>query len=270
MRLSQVVVGLLALLTWGAQAHDAATPHQHPVIALIIDDLGNQRAEGERSVHLPGAVTYAILPQTPHGAWLAELAHRNAKEVMLHLPMQAVHDHPLGPGGVTLDMSEARFKQTLRENLASIPHVQGVNNHMGSLLTRHPGHMEWLMQVLAEETPMYFVDSRTTAETVAMRVALERRVPTIDRDVFLDTERGDPEYVAQQFEQLLEVARRRGVAVGIGHPYPDTLAVLEDKLADLMQSSEIELVPISKLLQIKEGRQAWQASLSPSPTAVKN
>jgi polysaccharide deacetylase 2 family uncharacterized protein YibQ len=259
---------VLGLLTVGSAWADAP-PHQHPVIALILDDLGNQREEGMRSVALPGAVTYAILPRTPFGAELARVAHEHGKEVMLHMPMQAVHDHPLGPGGVRLDMSEFEFKRTLEDSLASIPHVRGINNHMGSLLTRHPGHMDWVMQVLAQRGDLYFVDSRTTAQTVAMRVALERRVPTVDRDVFLDSKQGDPEYVARQFDDLIDVAKRRGTAVGIGHPYLETLEVLESRLGEL-QAHGIELVPVSELLDIRERRQAWQASLSPSPTAVKN
>ena len=262
---------LVLALAWGlaGAAWADPPPHQHPVVALILDDLGNQQEEGVRSVALPGPVTYAILPKTPFGARIASMAHEHGKEVMLHLPMQAVHDHPLGPGGVRLDMSEHAFKQTLEESLASVPYVKGVNNHMGSLLTRHPGHMDWLMQVIAERGDLYFVDSRTTAQTVAMSVAMERRVPTVDRDVFLDSVQGDPDYVARQFDYLIEVAKRRGTAVGIGHPYKETLQVLESRL-DELQAHGIELVPVSELLDIRERRQAWQASLSPSPTAVKN
>ena len=188
---------------------------------------------------------------------------------MLHLPMQAVHDRPLGPGGLTMEMSEQAVKHALEAGLATIPYVRGVNNHMGSLLTRHPGHMDWLMQVLAEHGDLYFVDSRTTAESVALRVAMERRVPCVDRDVFLDNEPGDPAYVSRQFDRLIAIARRRGMAVGIGHPHPATLEVLESRLSEL-RAQGIELVPVSELLDLRKRRQAWQASLSPSPTAAKN
>ncbi|MBD3619523.1 MAG: divergent polysaccharide deacetylase family protein [Chromatiales bacterium] len=259
---------LCAALPWAAASADPP-PHQHPVIALILDDLGNQREEGLRSVALPGPVTYAVLPDTPWAVQIASLAHAQGKEVMLHLPMQAVHDRPLGPGGVTMEMSEQAVKRALESSLATIPHVRGVNNHMGSLLTRHPGHMDWLMQVLAEHGDLYFVDSRTTAESVALRVAMERRVPSVDRDVFLDSEPGDPDYVSRQFDQLIAIARRHGMAVGIGHPYPATLEVLESRLGEL-RAHGIELVPVSELLDLRERRQAWQASLSPSPTAAKN
>lgn len=268
MRRLRWLILLWTALPWAAATADPP-PHQHPVIALILDDLGNQREEGLRSVALPGPVTYAVLPDTPWAVQIASLAHAQGKEVMLHLPMQAVQDRPLGPGGVTMEMSELAVKRALEASLATIPHVRGVNNHMGSLLTRHPGHMDWLMQVLAERGDLYFVDSRTTAESVALRVAMERRVPSVDRDVFLDSEPGDPDYVSRQFDQLVAIAHRHGMAVGIGHPYPATLELLESRLGEL-RAQGIELVPVSELLDLRERRQAWQASLSPSPTAAKN
>ncbi|HDP89835.1 MAG TPA: divergent polysaccharide deacetylase family protein [Thioalkalivibrio sp.] len=268
MRPMQWLMLLFAALGAGAAVADEP-PHQHPVIALILDDLGYQREAGLRSLALPGPVTYAVLPDTPFAAQIATMAHERGKEVMLHLPMQAVHERPLGPGGVTMDMSEQAVKRALETGLAAVPHVRGVNNHMGSLLTRHPGHMDWLMQVLADRGDLYFVDSRTTAESVAMRVALERRVPTVDRDVFLDSEPDDAAFVERQFDHLIQVALRRGVAVGIGHPYGATLEVLEARLGEL-DALGIELVPVSELLDIRDRRQVWQASLSPSPTAARN
>lgn len=266
---------LLRWLNWGlcllacSQGVLAAEPPGGPAIALIIDDLGNQRAAGERVVALPGRVTCAFLPHTPYAAVLAEAAHRSGKEVMLHLPMQPVEPRALGPGGLTLDMTREAFLASLQASLASIPHVRGVNNHMGSLLTRHPGHMDWLMQRLADEPGLFFVDSRTTAKTVAYRIAQERRIPFLQRDVFLDAKRGDRAYVAAQWERLLEQARRRGYALGIGHPYAETMAVLEQALPRL-RAEGIELLPVSELIDLKERRQLWQASLSPSPKAVKN
>ncbi len=240
-----------------------------PAIALIIDDLGNQRQSGLRAVNLPGPVTFAILPMTPHARLLAERAHQGRKEIMLHLPMQSVEEKALGPGGLTLDMTRGEFTRTLEASLASVPHVAGINNHMGSLLTRHPGHMDWLMQVLSARGGLFFVDSRTTHHTVAFRMAEERRVPYIQRDVFLDGAPHDPVHVRSQWRQLVQRAKDEGLAVGIAHPYPETLDVLEKTLGTLDQEG-VRLLTVSRLLAEKERRELWRASLSHSPKAARN
>jgi len=221
-----------------------------PAISIIIDDLGGQRAIGERAVALPGAITYAFLPHTSHAIHLAELAHQQNKEVMIHMPMQAIGDNNLGTGGLTLDMSQQSFISTLKENLSAIPHISGVNNHMGSLLTQHPGKMAWLMQTLSEEHhELYFVDSRTTEHTVAYTIAAEFEVPRIKRNVFLDNVRSEAE-IAVQFKRLLTLAKRHGTAVAIGHPYPETIAFLEQILPTLQQQG-IELIKTSRLIKRK-------------------
>lgn len=249
---------------------------QAPRIAIVIDDLGDRLAEGRAALDLPGRLTYAMLPHTPHAARLAREAHAAGKEVMLHQPMQAVVGQPLGPGGVTLDMSERRFRETVRANLRAVPHVAGLNNHMGSLLTQHPGHMTWLMALLREERVGYFLDSRTTAGTVAERMAREQDVATGRRHVFLDHDR-DEAAIAREFRRLTEHARRQGQAIAIGHPYPETLAVLARELGDLERHG-VELVTVGELLlapDAPDSRNAdtettpWHASSSRSPTAAR-
>ncbi|HKJ75984.1 MAG TPA: divergent polysaccharide deacetylase family protein, partial [Gammaproteobacteria bacterium] len=118
-----------ALLLWAAGAA-AASP---PAVAIIIDDLGDRLDAGERALALPGPLTYSFLPHTPYSARLARRAHALGKEVMLHLPMEAVAGNRLGPGAVTLHMNQAQLLRTVRSDLAAVPHVRGINNHMGSL-----------------------------------------------------------------------------------------------------------------------------------------
>jgi len=230
------------------------------VIAIIIDDLGNKSSDVQ-AINLPGAVACAFLPHTPHAQRLAKLAHANNKEVLLHVPMQSMHDDKkLGPGSLMLDMSESEFIKIFQEDLASIPHVQGVNNHMGSLLTRHPGHMLWLMQEINRHGDLFFVDSRTTAHSVARMVANENNVPSLTRDVFLDAE-DNADFVNKQFDRLLKIARTHGYALAIGHPYPDTMKVLKKRLQEL-ESEQVDLVPVSIMLKIRQGKATWQVSLS--------
>lgn len=232
-----------------------------PAIALIIDDLGNNYDLGDQAVHLPGPVTCAFLPHGAHTRGLARAAHRLDKEVMLHLPMQSVQGRNLDPGALTLDMSEAAVRDTVFRNLEAVPYVSGINNHMGSLLTRHPGHMAWLMAAMEDHGELYFVDSRTTSHSVARRLALEFGVPNSQRDVFLDVKR-DTKAIRAQFLVLVDKARRRGTALGIGHPYPETLAVLQDELQAL-DSYHISMVSVSELIELRQAiRGTWHASLS--------
>ncbi len=238
-------------------ACSCATAQSRAVISIIIDDLGLDRASGQRVVDLPVPVACAFLPHAPHTRELAMRAHAVHKEVILHLPMATVDHRPLDPGGVTLDMTQAQFLRTLQEDLAAVPHVSGINNHMGSLLTRHPGHMMWLMHEMRRHDRLFFVDSRTTVDTVARRVADEHGVPSVDRDVFLDSD-PDIEAVRFQFRRLLALARRNGSATAIGHPYASTLRVLEEELPALR---DVRVVPVADVIQVQRGRESqWQQS----------
>ncbi len=231
-----------------------------PAIALIIDDLGNDLQRGEQVVNLPGPIACAFLPHGVYTQRLARFAHSNNKEVMLHLPMQSMDHHALDPGALTLDMTESVFTKTLLQDLAAVPHVSGINNHMGSLLTRHPGHMYWLMTVMHRQASLFFVDSRTTDRSVARQIAIENGVPNLKRDVFLDVER-DRAAILQQFVKLVEKAYQNGTALGIAHPYPETLDVLESELGNL-QAYGLQLVTVQQLIELKqERRNKWHASL---------
>ncbi len=204
-----------------------------PRIVLIIDDMGNSLELGQRAIALPGVVNYAFLPHSTYTKTLANEANRQQKEVLLHAPMSNLHDYPTGPGTLTPKMSQQQFLVTLTDNIASIPHVKGVNNHMGSLLTQLKQPMSWLMQALKQQN-LYFVDSRTSPLTVAERTAKDWQLPNLRRDIFLDNQR-TPEAIARQFEQLLQQSRRHGQAVAIGHPYPETLDFLEQALPQLAE-----------------------------------
>lgn len=259
----------LPLLAAAASAVADAALDRLPAIAIVIDDLGKQEIPGRRVAELPGPVACAFLPLARHTPKLAELAHAHHKEVILHLPMESMDFRPLDEGGLTLDMTEARFIATVRDSIGRVPHVAGINNHMGSLLTRHPGAMTWLMAALKQSGGLFFVDSRTTTQTVAQKVALESGVPTTRRNVFLDND-PDPAAIERELRRLLALARRDGAALAIGHPYPETLAFLEHWLPTL-PGQGVRLVPVAELIGLqREEVQTWQASLSPSPKAAKS
>lgn len=220
-----------------------------PRLVIILDDIGYSAEAGQRALDLPGAVTYAILPYTPHGHWLAEEAHRRKRDVMLHAPMSNLAGMALGPGGMTLEMDEATLRKTLRDAIADIPHVRGVNNHTGSELTTHRQPMEWVMKEL-KALDLFFVDSLTHSASVAGNVATEYKIPTLTRHVFLDNV-AEADAIARQFQQALTIARRDGLAIAIGHPYPATLAYLEEVLPTL-QDEGVELVKVTQLLEVNQ------------------
>ena len=226
-----------------------------PRIAIIIDDLGYQLEAGRRAIALPGPVAFAVLPSTPRGQLLAQLANEAGKEVLLHLPLEAVdYRGPAEPGAIMLDMSRGTFHRTFVDALATVPFAVGVSSHRGSLLTRHPGHMGWLMEEIRDRGDLFFIDSYTTHESVALRMAIEAGVTATRRNVFLDH---DPstEAVARELERLKAMARKQGHAVGIGHPFPRTLDILERELPKL-QEQGFELVTIGELLT-KQLNRIW-------------
>ncbi len=252
---------LLALCGFAPHAASA-----HPVIAIIIDDLGNTLVEDRRAVDLPGPVACAILPHTPFSVRIADLAHARGKEVLLHLPMQAIDDAPLGPGGITLHMTRRQIQDTVRGDVASIPYLVGVNNHEGSLISMHPGDLAWIMQTLHHIGHLFFIDSYTTTDSIAYQIALENHVPAARRDVFLD-DVNTPQAVGFQFNRLLDIARDKGFAIAIGHPRPATLSVLEAELPGLA-ARHVELVPLAAIVKLQQRHPIpWPQSIYPLPAA---
>ena len=241
---------LLTICSGAAIAADSIIEDvpERPRIALIIDDLGYALTAGRRAIALPGPVAYAVLRDARRARVLGEHAAKQGKEVLLPLPLQAQNlQGRADPGALHLDMSRGQFAAAFAANLAAVPHVIGVNNHRGSLLTRHPGHMQWLMEEIRARNGLFFVDSYTTANSVAMQMAAEAGVNAIRRDVFLDPDKS-PQTVARQFERMKRLAHKRGFVVAIGHPYAATLDLLENELPKLAEQG-IELVTISELVR---------------------
>lgn len=241
-----------------------------PMIAIIIDDLGYHHSPDASVIDLDIPVTCAFLPDTPFSKSLAIAAHEQGKEIMLHIPMESMNHMALGPDGLELNMSEQQFKTSLSHSLDSIPYVQGINNHMGSLLTQHPGHMAWLMHELKGRPSLYFIDSRTTTKTVALKLAREYGVPSLKRDVFIDSKPNDEGYATEQLIRARKLAQHKGFAVAIGHPFPETLAAIK-KMSLAMKDEGLRFVTVSQLISELDRRQPqWHAYLSPSLRAAKN
>jgi hypothetical protein len=251
-----ITAGLLILCSYKtlwAQGPADNNEAQRPAISIIIDDMGNNLDAGRYAIWLPGPITYAILPFSPHGKELSELAVSLDKEVILHSPMQSMgHSHHTDPGILTLDMNEQEFKDTLRQNLDFLPNIIGINNHMGSLLTQQPVHMKWVMETINQRGNLFFVDSLTTHKSVAYQVATKNNIPSIQRDIFLDHEAG-METMTDQFYNLIKAARFNGSALAIGHPYPSTTEALH-YFIPLLDALEIDLVNASQMVKYRRNK----------------
>ncbi|PSW19278.1 divergent polysaccharide deacetylase family protein [Photobacterium sanctipauli] len=212
-------------------------------LAIVIDDLGYQ-AMPEALSALPPQISISILPDTPFDIATGHQAQREQRDVLLHMPMEPSGAAPLELTTLTSAMDKAVLQQTLQGALQRVPNAVAMNNHMGSSLTQNPQAMDWVMEVLRQQG-VFFLDSRTTANSVAMAQAKHHNIPVLRRHVFLDHLRTE-DFVSQQLRLAARLAQRNGYAVAIGHPYPVTLQTLNQQLPKLAAQG-ITLVRLSEL-----------------------
>lgn len=218
-----------------------------PRLAIILDDLGQDYSAAEAIFALPYPLTISVLPNNPHSVDIAEEAHRRGYEVMLHLPMESVsqrhaESHELRPG-----MSQRDVTTLVDGFIAAVPGVSGVNNHQGSESTANTPLMNELMRVLHEHK-LFYIDSRTTAATVAFDAARNAGVPTAYRNVpFLD-DVAEVNAVSRQLRLAIREAREKNDAVAIGHPHPATLKALREVLPEA-KAQGVRLVYASELVR---------------------
>jgi polysaccharide deacetylase 2 family uncharacterized protein YibQ len=220
-------------------------------IAIIIDDIGYRQSDAA-ALTLPGEITYAILPHTPFGKILAQQAFKENRDVILHIPMEAENGKKLGPGALTSTMNEQAIRRELSRAFEEIPFALGINNHMGSKLTKLYTPMVWTMRFLKERN-LFFIDSVTTGRTKAERIAKTFGVPTTHRQFFLDNELNS-DYIDRQFMLLIEYAQQHKSVVAIAHPHPESIVAL-NRLIPLLAQLEIDLVPISTLVSQQQNLQ---------------
>jgi uncharacterized protein len=199
-----------------------------PRLAIVIDDLGSDRAQADALFRLSYPLTLSVLPYLSASGEISEEAHRRGYQVMLHLPMASTAGEKDEPVEMHPGMDANTVGKTFASMLDTVPYAAGVNNHEGSLGTSDSRLMGELMPLLHEHN-LFFIDSRTTAATVAETAAHTAGVPATSRNVFLDD---DPSAgaVRKQFALAIRDAREKGSALAIGHPHPETLQVLAEML----------------------------------------
>lgn len=239
MRLLSLLIFLLAAL----QSSNSFAM-QTGRLAIVLDDMGYNLSDFQ-ALSLPKEITFSILPFTPQGRRLAEKAHQQGRELLLHIPMQAKSNNSkLGKGALMADMQEKEFKATLQRSLDYQPYAQGINNHMGSALTEQIEPMRWIMEVLLAQG-LYFLDSRTTTHTVAESTAKIFGVPALRRHIFLDNIKTE-QAMNEQFQQALRLTQEHKMVVIIAHPYPETLSFLQQKFN--LPATEKLLITLNQLI----------------------
>jgi len=227
-------------------ASSAVVVPRRPRLAIVIDDLGNDHAQADALFRLSYPLTFSVLPDLPGSSEIAEEAHRRGYQVLLHLPMASTAGEKderveLHPG-----MDANSVGKTFAAMLETVPYASGVNNHEGSLGTSNLALMNELMPFLHQRN-LFFIDSRTTAATVAETAAHSAGVPATSRNVFLDDEQSAGA-IRKQFALALRDAREKGSALAIGHPHPETLQVLAEMLPEVERQG-VTLVYASDLVR---------------------
>lgn len=223
-----------------------------PRIAIVIDDFGYSGSETTMGfLNMDFPLTISVLPHCPHTTDIAHAAHRAGKEVIVHIPMEPRGYPESDPGEGALMKVHTREQLVRRIDAAldDVPHAVGANNHMGSAFTSQHIPMRVLMRKLSDNG-LFFLDSMTTPESVGMSEAGRAGVPAARNRMFIDSpvdESGRID-VESQLEELVVIARKRGEAVGLGHPHPETLRVLRKVLPELEREG-IVLVFISELVR---------------------
>lgn len=216
-----------------------------PLIAIVIDDMGYNKKTCEAIIELDLNLSFAFLPYGQYTARQAYRANRLGRDVLLHFPMEAT-DSKFNPGlgAIAVNMQRDEIRKIFKNNLASVPYAVGINNHMGSRFTEDERVMRIFMESV-QGSGLFFLDSRTTQNSVGYEVAKKMAVLTVERDIFLDNVR-EPRKIMMQLDKLVETARKKGTAIAIGHPYPETLQALREFRK--VSGRQVKMVGIGELV----------------------
>ena len=221
-----------------------------PKIVIIIDDLGLSKKPIDQLLQIKAPITFAVLPNLPYSTYAAEKADKKGWDVILHMPMEPKESSgytgaDAGDDALLVGLPKDKILAKFNDNLSSVPHVKGVNNHMGSKFMENSELIELILVDLKKKN-MLFVDSLTTAQSKGYETALRLGMKTAQRDIFLDHSAKDSKHVKEQLRKLINLSKKRGYAVGIGHPYPGTLKALAEMIPEI--SGEVEVVSISNII----------------------
>jgi polysaccharide deacetylase 2 family uncharacterized protein YibQ len=248
---------------WQRNAIPVVMPEGRPLIAILIDDVGIHRRNSARVVELKAPLTLAYMTYADDLERQSAAARALGHELMLHVPMEPIDGGvDAGPNALIETLAPEEIRRRLTWDLDRFEGYVGINNHMGSRFTASEPGMAIVMEEL-KRRGLLFVDSRTIGTSVAGRMAERYAVPHADRDVFLDNEQ-DGAAVHERLAELEAVARRRGMAIGIGHPHDGTIAALAEWLPTL-EAKGFTLVPVSAVVERRMRAEPRSAAVTAPP-----
>lgn len=212
-------------------------------LAIVIDDIGYRAKEDSAIYALPKEVSVAIIPVAPYATARANKAFEQKRDILIHLPMEPQVRQSIEAGALLVGMNETQIENLIKNAQMQVPNAIGLNNHMGSKATTDKKTMQYLMKSLSQQN-LAFLDSKTAGNSVAYKTAKEYGIKALERHVFLD-DSDEYDNVQKQFNSALQYARKHGVAVLIGHPRKNSVAVLEKGIATL--PNDIQLVSLREL-----------------------
>lgn len=219
-------------------------------IAILIDDIGYDFKVLNELITMDAPLTFAVLPHYPHSRDAARTLHEKSKEILLHLPMEphAYPDEQPGAGALLLKMSVDEIGKQVNKDIAAVPFVSGVNNHMGSRFMEDEAKLSTVFNQLKKKN-LFFVDSRTTPATKAKEIATLSGVPFISRKILIDSEH-NYRATLQNLIKLREMAQHENSepVLVIGHPYPETIQTLR-KALPVLKAQGVLIVPVSHLVK---------------------
>jgi len=217
-------------------------------VALIVDDMGYSLEAINELCSIGRPLTIAIIPYSPLASEIATISIQHDLEVILHLPLEAINNNEgnHSKGMITAGMSEDEVIAIVEKNLDQVPYIRGVNNHMGSKITADRQLMNIILGRLKKRA-LFFIDSRTTASSVAYNTAQSLNIPSAYRHIFLDGELNE-RYIKGQLIELFRRAQKNGFALGICHPTKETLKVLRESF-HLVDEYGLEAVLASQVVQ---------------------
>ena len=213
-------------------------------IAIVIDDFADDPIAAHFCA-IPQALTFSILPGENQAHALAEQVRTNGHEVLVHLPMEPKGGASPGVNAILVGLDAAEIRRRVRRALQSVPHARGINNHMGSKATADERVMRLVLSELKNRN-LLFLDSRTSASSVAYQLAVDMDLRAVNRDLFID-EIADAQNIRDKLWELAAIAAQSGQAIGVGHNRKETLIALLAALPQLERRG-FRFVPVSRLL----------------------
>ncbi len=229
---------------------EALFSQDKPKVVIIVDDLGRDKESVDSFAEISTQLTFAVLPNLPNSTYAAEVATKNNIDLLLHIPMEpkpvsGYNADDAGEGVLMVGQTKEDILKNLERNIKAVPNIIGINNHMGSKFTENHELMELVLRKMHSEG-LFFIDSLTSPDSQGYPIAKEIGMKTARRDYFLDDKRKGKEYVTQQLARLVEKSEKDGVAIGICHPYPQTIEAFKEVIPRI--GNRVQIVPVSKVI----------------------